>query len=592
MTDNSDSLTLPTRHGRLRPDRAAGRSALWPRSPLGWSAIAVALALSAPVFAILASLLSESEGAWQQMADSVLPAYIANSLWLSLGVGFGVLVGGVSSAWLVTMCRFPLRKVFEWALILPLAVPAYVMAYAYTDFLAHHGPVQEILRNVMGWGPREYWFPNIRSLEGAILMFSLVLYPYVYLLSRAAFLEQSVCVLEVSRTLGKTPWGAFWRVALPLARPAIITGTALALMETLADFGTVYHFGVQTFTTGIYRAWFSMGDRIAAAQLASVLLGFVLILLLVEQLQRGRARYHQTSSRYQKLPRIRLDGWKAAAAIVICGTPIVFGFLLPLVILLEMTITSGHELFGERYVTLTTNSITLAGITAAAAVVVALVLAYAARLGPNRATLAANRIASMGYALPGSIIAVGILIPLASLDNALDALSERYLGIDLGLLFTGSIAALIFAYLVRFMAISLKTVEASLGKVTPNMDDAARTLGCSGLKALVKVHAPIMRGSLLTAGLIVFVDVMKELPATLIMRPFNFDTLAIQAYRLASDERLAEASTPALMIVAAGLLPVLLLSRAIRRSRPGQQGSRPAGAVREEAPLQASEASP
>lgn len=585
MSDSSESLDIRGRFGRVLPARRHGLAGLWPHSALGWSAIAIALVLSAPVFAVLLSLFAESEGAWKRMADSVLPEYIVNSLWLSLGVGFGVLVGGVSSAWLVTMCRFPLRKVFEWALILPLAVPAYVMAYAYTDFLAHHGPVQELLREVMGWGPREYWFPNIRSLEGAILMFSLVLYPYVYLLSRAAFLEQSVCVLEVSRTLGKNPWGAFWRVALPLARPAIITGTALALMETLADFGTVYHFGVQTFTTGIYRAWFSMGDRIAAAQLASVLLGFVLILLLIEQLQRGRARYHQTSSKYQKLPRIPLQGVKAVAAVVICAFPLVFGFLLPLAILLEMTITNGHDLFGSRYINLTLNSVTLAGITAGAAVVIALVLAYAARLSPNRATLAANRVASMGYALPGSIIAVGILIPLASLDNAIDAFSERHFGIDLGLIFTGSIAALIFAYLVRFMAISLNTVEASLGKVTPNMDDAARTLGCGGLRTLIKVHAPIMRGSLLTAALIVFVDVMKELPATLIMRPFNFDTLAIQAYRLASDERLSEASTPALMIVAAGLLPVLLLSRAIRRSRPGQFSAQFAAAERAEAPL-------
>ena len=351
-------------------------------------------------------------------------------------------------------------------------------------------------------------------------------------------------------------------------------------METLADFGTVYHFGVQTFTTGIYRAWFSMGDRIAAGQLASVLLAFVLILLVVEQFQRGKARFHQTSSKYQELPRIELGGIKGAAAIAICAMPLVFGFLLPLAILLEMSISNGHDLFGARYITLTLNSVTLGGITAVAAVAIALALAYAARLEPNRMTRGANRIASMGYALPGSIIAVGILIPLATFDNALDAWAERVLGIDLGLIFTGSIAALVFAYLVRFMAISLNTVDASLGKVTPNMDDAARALGSGRLKTLLRVHAPIMRGSLLTAALIVFVDVMKELPATLIMRPFNFDTLAVQAYRLASDERLSEASTPALMIVAAGLAPVLLLSRSIRKSRPGHPG----GAANTKAP--------
>jgi iron(III) transport system permease protein len=430
--------------------------------------------------------------------------------------------------------------------------------------------VQSLLREVAGWAPRSYWFPEIRSLGGAIAMLILVLYPYVYLLSRAAFLEQSVCALEVSRTLGCSPWGSFFRVALPLARPAIAAGTALALMETLADYGTVSFFGVQTFTTGIVRAWISFGDRVAAAQLASILLGFVLLVLVLERWNRGRARYHHTSSRYQRLPGYRLSGFKAGLAVTACLLPLTLGFLLPALILLKMSLEAGDVQFGARFFQLALNSFTLASISAMLAVVLAVVMAYGQRLNPNRWGALANRMASMGYAVPGTVIAVGVLIPFARLDNALDAWLRASFGISSGLILTGSIAALVFAYLVRFLAVSLNTVEASLAKVRPTMDDAARSLGVGPGGTLFQVHAPLMWGSLLTAALVVFVDVMKELPATLVMRPFNFDTLAVQAYNLASDERLTEASTASLAIVAVGILPLILLSRAIARSRPGQ----------------------
>jgi len=556
------TLLGPPGGGRLR---GAWRGA----SRLGLVSLAVAALFLVPVVSVLLHLALPSRGTWDHLAATVLPGYIANTLWLAVGVGLGVLVVGTTVAWLVTLCRFPGRGVFEWALILPLAVPAYVMAYTYTDFLQFAGPAQSLLRELTGWQAREYWFPQIRSLGGATAMLIFVLYPYVYLLARAAFLEQSVCALEVSRTLGCNAWGSFWRVALPGARPAIAAGTALALMETLADFGTVSFFGVPTFTTGIIRAWVAFGDRVAAAQLSTLLLGLVLLVMLLERWSRGRARYHHTSSKYQRLPGYRLRGWRAGAAWLACFLPLLIGFLLPAAILLNMAIEVGDAQFGARYFKLIANSLTLAAVTALLAVGIALVMAYGQRLGPSRWGALANRVAGMGYAVPGTVIAVGVLIPAAAFDNALDAWLRASFGVSTGLLLTGGIGALVFAYLVRFLAVSLNTVEASLGKVKPSMDDAARGLGAPPGRVLWRIHVPIMRGSLFTAGLIVLVDVMKELPATLMMRPFNFDTLAVQAYNLAKDERLTEASTASLTIVAVGVLPLILLSRAIRRARPG-----------------------
>lgn len=555
---------LPIRPAGPMTTRAARRTGL-----LTWAALAIAALFAVPVISVLANVFVPSHGTWQHLASTVLPSYIANTLWLVLGVGVGVSTIGVATAWLVTMCRFPGRRVFEWALILPLAVPAYVMAYTYTDFLQFTGPVQSLLRDLTGWGPRDYWFPQIRSLGGAIVMLTLVLYPYVYLLARAAFLEQSVCALEVGRTLGCSAWTSFFRVALPLARPAIAAGVALALMETIADFGTVSFFGVPTFTTGIVRAWFSLGDRVAAAQLSAALLGFVLAVLLLERWSRGPARYHHTSARYQHLPDYRLSGWRAGSATFACLLPLALGFLVPACVLLAMSIEAGDAQFGARFLRLAFNSFSLAAVTAAAAVVLAAVMAYGVRLQPSRLTIGASRVAAMGYAVPGTVIAVGVLIPFAFLDNAIDAWVRASFGISTGLLLTGTIVALVFAYLVRFLAVSLNTVEASLGKIRPSMDDAARNLGRGPGATLVHVHAPLMWGSLLTAALMVFVDVMKELPATLIMRPFNFDTLAVQAYNLAADERLTEASTASLAIVVVGILPVILISRAIARARPG-----------------------
>jgi iron(III) transport system permease protein len=447
-------------------------------------------------------------------------------------------------------------------------MPAYVMAYTYTDLLQFAGPVQGLLRETMGWSRADYHFPEVRSTAGAVLMFASVLYPYVYMLARTAFLERGGGVMEAGRSLGLTPWRSFVRVSLPMARPAIAAGVALALMETLADYGTVSYFGVQTFTTGIYRAWFSLGDRAAAAQLSMCLLGFVLLVLALEQASRGRARFHGAGLRRQPPRGPRLTGWHATAAITACCVPLLVGFVIPSGVLLRMTLIEGDAQFGLRFFELARNSVVVSMLTALLAVGLAVLVAYARRLDRGPASRLAHWTAGMGYALPGSVIAVGVLIPVARLDNTLVQWLQANFGWQGGLVLTGSIAALVFACLVRFLASALQSVDAALHRVTPHMDDAARSLGLSPARTLQRVHVPLLRRGLLTAGLLVFIDVMKELPATLVMRPFNFDTLATQAYRLASDERLAEASTASLAIVAVGLLPLIVLCRQIARDRP------------------------
>jgi iron(III) transport system permease protein len=546
------------------------RASRW-RKPDGWtvSTLAIALLIAAPVLVVLGFFLVPKGEVWRHLAETVLWGYVGNSLGLMLGVAAGTGFGGVATAWLVTMCRFPGRRVFEWALLLPLAMPAYVLAYTYTGLLDFAGPVQSALRAWFGWRAGAYWFPEVRSLGGAIAMLSLVLYPYVYMLARAAFLEQSVCVLEVSRTLGRGPWRTFFSVALPSARPAIVAGMALALMETLNDFGTVQHFAVDTFTTGIYRAWFGLQQPAAAAQLGAVLMLFVFALVLVERASRGSARYHHTSVRYRALPRYELTAVQSALAVGICLMPVMLGFLLPGGVLLNWAVETAPATLDARSLGFALNSLMLAAAAAALAVVLALLLAYGLRLQPSRLTALAVRVAGLGYAVPGSVIAVGLLLSLGWLDAVVDGALRAAFGFSSGLLFSGTAVALLYAYLVRFLAISFNAVEAGLGKVTPSLDGAARTLGLGAGGTVRRVHLPMLRGSLLSAALLVFVDVMKELPATMILRPFNLDTLAIRTYQLAKDEFLREAAGPGLAIVLVGILPVILLSRVIARSRPG-----------------------
>lgn len=585
-------MSSPSDPARLAPGGAAEPRA-GPRAPaprlsvIEIAARVLCVLTLLPLAALLVSAFAGSSGAFAQSAAYVLPIAVSTTLALAALVAAGVLAVGVSTAWLVTMCEFPLRRVLSWALVLPLAMPAYVGAYAYTYLLQHPGPVQTLLRDVTGWGPRAYWFPEIRSLGGAAFVLTMVLFPYVYLITRAAFLQQSASAFEASRTLGRGPWRAFVEVAMPLARPAIVAGLALAVMEAMADYGTVAHFGLQTFTTQIYSAWFAMGDRTAAVQLALVLVSFVVLVMALERVGRRGQRFHEARAG-RPMVRMELSGWRAAAAFAVCASPVVFGFLLPAATLAALAVAMDVAPWEARMLVLIEHTVSLAAIGAAVTVGVALVIAYARRLSRARLTRTLTRLAGFGYAVPGAVIAVGLLIPFGLADQGLDAFMRRTFGVSTGLVFTGTIVAVVFAYMVRFLAISLNGVEAGLQRIAPSLDGASRSLGAGPVRTLARIHAPLLSGGLLTALLITFVDIMKELPATLILRPFNFETLAIRAYRLASDERLAMASVPSLMIVVVGLVPVILLSRQIART--DGKPRRRAGRDRAPAPLDEAQA--
>lgn len=539
----------------------------------GWAAGALVVSglVAAPLIAVIVLALTPSDDIWSHLLSTVLPLYASNTVFLMTGVGAGTLIIGTATAWLVTMCRFPGRRVFEWLLLLPMAIPAYVIAFLYTDLLEYAGPVQSALRHAAGWTTRrDYWFPDIRSLGGAIAMMTLVLYPYVYLLARAAFHEQSVCVLEVGRTLGRGPWRSFFTIALPLARPAIVVGVALAMMETLSDYGTVTFFEVPTFSAGIYDVWRNMSSVAGAAQLAVVLLVFALILVAAERWARRDRRFHHTTTKYRALPSYRLGGGRAVLAFWICALPVLLGFVLPVGVLIEHSLRAGADSFGWEYLGFAANSLLLSSVSAACAVAVGLLLAYGIRLGRSPLLKYAARIASLGYAVPGAVLAVGVLVPLAAFDNMVDGWMRQLVGVSTGLLLSGTLAAVTFGYVVRFLALAYGAIDASLAKVTPSMDGAARTLGQTPGGALARVHVPIIRGSVLVAAMLVFVDGMKELPMTLIMRPFNFETLATWVYVLGVTERLQDYSPGALVIVAAGVLPIIVMIRTTSRSRPGQ----------------------
>ncbi len=532
---------------------------------LACTAYIAAIICLVPMIAVTVSVFTGGTNTIVHLLDTVLLGYAVNTVILVISVAIGTLVLGCSAAWLVTMTRFPGVRILEVALVLPLAFPAYVLAYAYTHVLDHPGIVQSTLRNVTGWGPKDYWFPEIRSLGGAALMLILVLYPYVYLLARAAFLQQTGVAFLVARTLGKTAHTSFWKVSFPMARPAIAGGVLLAVMETIADFGTVAYFGVPTLATGIYTSWFSFADRAAAAQIAVCLFGFALLLVLLERFQRGESKYYDTGGSGGSAPPVELSGVRAVFACVVCGGPVVLGCLLPVVILFEMGIGSEQDLLSRRYIGFIQNSIMLAGIAAVLTVTMGIAVGYFQYVRPSRSAQFAFYVSRLGYAVPGGVIAVGLMVPFAIFDNSLDAWMKENFNLSTGLLFTGSIWLLVGAYMVRFMAVAIGAYEGGQSTVHTNMDAASRTLGKTPMATLRWVHLPILTPSLLTALLIVFVDVMKELPATLIMRPFNFDTLAVQAYRLASDERLEGAAVPSLVIVSIGLVPVILLCRQISR---------------------------
>ncbi len=540
-----------------------------PQNSWTLASLCVAALVALPVAAVIWAALKPSGDIWSHLIATSLPGYIGTTLWLMLGVGTSVLLTGVTAAWLVTMCRFPGRRVFEWLLLLPLAFPAYVIAYAYTDLLEYSGAVQVFLRMMFEWQtPQDYWFPEVRSLGGAVTLMGVVLYPYVYLLARAAFFEQSVNVLEVTRVLGHGPWRAFFRVSLPAARPAIAIGVALALMETLNDFGTVDFFAVQTMTTALFDVWQGMGSLAGGAQIAATMLAFVVLLISIERFSRRQQKvYQNVSSRFRELPSYRLKGLSSLLAFTACLLPILIGFVIPLIVLIRLAVIYFHESWTADFRSYALNSLVLSATAAGIALLVALLIAYSQRLAGGRVIGIAARIASLGYAVPGAVLGVGVLIPFAYFDNSLDALMREMFGISTGLLLSGTLAAVIFAYVVRFLAVALGQVESSLAKVSPSLDMAARTLGYRASETLLRYHVPLIRGGMLTAVIIVFVDCMKELPATLILRPFNFETLATHVYWFASDEMLGEAALGSLAIVLVGLLPVVLLSTMTARAR-------------------------
>ena len=533
---------------------------------------ATSLLLLLPIASIAMLALTPRENIWGHLLRTVLPDYLLQTLALMTGVGLLTFIIGTTTAWLVTMHAFPARKVFQWLLLVPLAMPTYIIAYTYVDFFEYSGAFQQVIRDTFGWNSKsDYWFPELRSTGGAIFVMSLVLYPYVFLTSRASFMRQSVCHLEVARTLGRTPWQVFLTVALPLARPAIVVGVSLAMMESLNDIGAVEHFGVRTLTLGIYTTWIGRGNLGGAAQIAVVLFIIVFAILWVERAGRARQSFHNTTMHDYPINRTRLKGWRGWAATFACSLPVLLGFVLPGGILVSFALARFDDAATPAFASAALNTITLAAIAASIAVLVGLFLAYANRLHKSRAIKAATRLASLGYAVPGTILGIGLLIPLAATDNAISGLSREWFGFPTGLLLTGGIAAITIGYVVRFLAISYGNLESGLERVTPNLAAAARTLGRTPFGALKEVHLPLIRPALVSAALLIFVDCMKELPATLILRPFNFETLSTMVYTLASLDQLEESALAALTIVASGIIPVIILSRTMRGKKRQDQ---------------------
>lgn len=542
--------------------------------PWFYSALAITILIGLPIISVFYLALFPSENVWSHLIETVLPFYLKNTFWLMLGVVSLTFLVGTGAAWLVSMYNFPGKRWLSWALLLPFAVPAYVVAYVYTDILEYAGPVQKLLREVFGWhSARDYYFPEVRSMGGAILMMSLALYPYVYMLARTAFMEQSVSLYRSARSLGSTPWQFFYRISLPMARPAIAVGLALVLMETLNDFGTVDYFAVQTLSAGLYDTWLNMSNLGGAAQIACVMIAIVVALIYIERHSRRRQKHYMSRNPGDPIPAQTLTGFKALAASCAAALPFLLGFAIPTGVLVHYAIQYFADSWTSKFLGYAFNSFALSSLAAICTLALGTLLAYSKRMNKHPWTHAAIRFSSLGYAVPGAVLAIGVIIPFAAFDNQLDAWARQTLGVSTGLILSGSAFAILFAYIVRFLAVASGSVESSLDKVTQNMDMAARSLGHSHRSVLLRVHLPIIRRGALTAMLVVFVDCMKELPATLILRPFNFDTLATQVYQYASDELLEQSALSALLIVIVGIIPVILLDRTIR-SQPQPHSTR------------------
>ena len=537
---------------------------LWPD---GWTlaALAIVSVVVAPLVAVVWIAFHPTENIWPHLLATVLPRYFTTTLILMAGVGVLTAAMGTGAAWLVTMYRFPGRGWLVHALLFPLALPAYVGAYALVDFLDYAGPLQTAMRSTFGWqDSRDYWFPEIRSTWAAILVLSAALYPYVYLLTRQALREQSGGVYEVARALGTGGWGLFWRLGLPLARPAIAAGVALALMETVADFGTVTHFGVQTLTTGVFSTWLSAGNAGGAAQIAGVIMALILTLVAIERVSRRNARFHRAARHARPIEPLSLPGWRGTMAFGLCLLPFAMGFLLPVGVMLIHAFANPAVWLAKGLLEAALNTLMVGGIAAVVTVGAALFLVYGVRMAGRGVARVVLPVTMLGYAAPGAVLAVGLLVPLAAFNHRLADAILALTGYDPGLMLTGTSAALVLAFVVRFFGIAQGAVDAAFGRISPSLPMAARSLGEGTGGTLRRLYLPLMRGSVASALLVVFVDCVKELPATLLLRPFNFNTLATRVQELASLERLGEAAPAALVVAAFGLAAVALLAHTHR----------------------------
>ncbi|MFQ2271138.1 ABC transporter permease [Aeromonas enteropelogenes] len=532
----------------------------------GWitGSWATALLLALPVLALVFSAFSADGDLFRHLADTVLPAYLGNTLGLVIGVVLLSLLFGVPTAWLVAMCQVPGRRALQWALMLPMAMPSYIVAYVYTDLLDYSGPLQAGLRTLFDWqSPADYWFPAIRSLGGAAWVLALVLFPYVYLLTRASFLEQSVSLIHSSRLLGCTPWQSFRRLSLPLARPAIMVAVSLVAMETLADFATVHFFAINTLTTAIYDTWLGYGSLATAAKLSCLMLLAVVLLIAMERRSRQRQQVFQKSMGHEQPLRYPLKGMRRWLAAIWCWGLVLAGFGLPFVILLDYGVRYFELSWTPEFVRFAGNSLLISALTALLAMGIALLLGFFRRLDGGVKSLLPLRIAAMGYAMPGTVLAIGVLVPLTALDFGINDLAEWLGRQGPGLLLTGTLTAIVFGYLVRFVAIAIGSVESSMGKISPSLDMAARSLGQGDGGMLRRVHLPLVRRGLFAGAMLVFIESMKELPAALLLRPFNFDTLATHVYQFVSDEMLERGALGAIVIVLVGLLPLIWVNRSL-----------------------------
>ncbi|WP_284192338.1 ABC transporter permease [Vibrio zhanjiangensis] len=526
----------------------------------------LALLLVLPILAIFLTAIGETDELFSHLLSTVMPTYTLNTVLLAVGTMLLSALFGIPSAWIMAMCRIPTESILQWALVLPLAMPSYIVGYIFTDWLDFAGPVQIFLRDIMGWGAGDYWFPDIRTLSGAIFVLSLVLYPYVYLLCRASFMEQNASLLQSARLLKCSPWESFHRISLPLARPSIAVGLSLVAMETIGDFGTVSYFAVNTLTTAVYDTWLGYSSLTAAAKISAIMLIFVVLLLSTERYSRRRQKLFQNQFNSSEDFRYQLQGWRKWLALIWCWGLVIVAFAFPLWQLLTYAYQYFYQSWTPEFRQYALNSFYVSLTAALIGVVVALVVNFYHRVVTNGQSLAFMRLSSLGYAVPGTVLAIGVMAPVLFMDHLVNDLAKMINISQPGLIFSGSMFALIFALIVRFSAVAIGSVESSLNKISPSLDMASRTMGCNSNQMLWRVHFPLIRRGALIAGLLVFIESMKELNAALLLRPFNFETLATYVYNFASDEQLELAALPAVLLVLVGLIPLVLVNRSLEHT--------------------------